>query len=564
MLGSHPGSTSSPIAPETLCTSLVAALRELGVEQAFGVVGGAISSFCHAIVHSPIQYLHFRHETGATFAALEASLASGRPTLVFTTAGPGLTNALTGICAARWEGAHVILVSACSSPAHRGRVATQETGPTTLPTTLFLGGAPFHYATVLDHPAQLEPVVAELARGLRRPHGFVAHVSLPIAVQTLAPRPLRVPLARVPTPSVDPALARHVAALLHDQRFVIWVGHGARHAAAPIRALAERTGARVMSSPRGKGIFPEDHPLFLGVTGLGGHTEVDDALVAERPTYTLVLGTKLGESTSFWARELIPSEAFVHVDVDASAFAAAFPDVPTHGIEADVGCFVSALLEVWPESPRLRSHAPALPRPPAPDLRERGEVRPQALFAALQHIVVEGSDAIVMAESGNSFCWATNLLRFATPGRYRVSTGFGSMGHAATGVVGAALARQGKAIALLGDGAMLMSCEIHTAVQYGAKAIWVVLNDACYLMCEQGMQMLGWQPFATRLGRVDFVAFARSLGAEGEHVEHETQLDAALQRALAAAGPYVLDVTIDSRELAPSGRRHKTLLSVGS
>lgn len=548
---------------ETLCSSFVAGLHQLGVEASFGVVGGAISSFCQAIVHSPIQYLHFRHESGAGFAALEASLATGKPTLVFTTAGPGLTNALTGLCAARWEGAHVIVVSASSSPAHRGRVATQETGPQTLPSGLYSAGSPFHYATVLDHPAQLDAVIAELARGLRRPQGFVAHVSLPIAVQTLAPRSVRVPLAPAFAARVDPTLAHEVATLLQGKRIAIWVGFGARHAAGPIRALVERTGARVLCSPRGKGVVPEDHPNFLGVTGLGGHAEVDDRLAAERPDYTLVLGTKLGESTSFWARELVPELAFVHVDVDPSVFAAAYPEVPTHAIEAEVGPFVEALLAAWPsDTAPMPTPAPrVVPEPPKP--RESLVVRPQVLFAAVQRLVVEGSDAIVMAESGNSFCWATNLLRFASPGRYRVSTGFGSMGHAATGVVGAALARRGKAVALLGDGAMLMSCEIHTAVQYRAPAIWIVLNDACYLMCEQGMQMLGWQPFGTALERVDFVALARSLGAAGEAVGNELALDAALGRALAAEGPYVIDVAIDAREVAPSGRRHKTLMQQG-
>lgn len=564
------GSTPGPREPSargggTVSAALVEALRGLGVDLAFGVVGGAISPFCRALAQSEISYLHFRHETGAAFAALEASLASGRPTLVFTTAGPGLTNALTGMSAARWDGGRVILVSACTSPAHRGRVATQETGPQTLPAGgLFLSGPPFHYATVVDHPAQLEAAVAEIARGLRRADGFVAHISLPIAVQTEAlARPVRLALAPAMPASCPVALGATYARLLHGSSLAIWAGFGARRAAAPLRAFAERSGARVFCSPRGKGVFPEDHPQYLGVTGLGGDPEVDEALALARPDYTLVLGTRMGESTSFWARELVPRVAFVHVDVNPQVFAAAFPDVPTHGVEADVGAFLAALLEAWPEG-----HPPAPPRTPRPRprppaARASGEVRPQVLFDAVQRVVVDGSDAVVLAESGNSFCWATNLLRFSAPGRYRVSTGFGSMGHAATGVVGAALARRGKAVALLGDGAMLMLSEVHSAVQYGAPAVWVVLNDACYLMCEQGMSMLGWRPFGTRMPRVDFVMLAHALGAEGESVRGEAEVEGALRRAMAAERPYVLDVAIDAAEVAPSGRRHKTLMQQG-
>ncbi|MEZ4403633.1 MAG: thiamine pyrophosphate-dependent enzyme [Kofleriaceae bacterium] len=168
-----------------------------------------------------------------------------------------------------------------------------------------------------------------------------------------------------------------------------------------------------------------------------------------------------------------------------------------------------------------------------------------------------------MAESGNAFCWSTHLLRFATPGRYRVSTGFGSMGHATSGVVGAALARGGKAFALVGDGAMMMMNEVHAAVQYRADAVWVVLNDACYLMCAQGMRVMGWEPFACDLPRVDFVALARAIGADGERVEREAEVGPALARAAAARGPWVIDVAVDPTEAPPSGRRNKSLMQQG-
>ena len=90
---------------------------------------------------------HFRHESGAAFAAIEAGFASGRPTVLFTTTGPGLTNALTGIYAARDERARVIVVSAYTAAASRGRCAIQETSRHTLPPSLYESGHPFHFAT---------------------------------------------------------------------------------------------------------------------------------------------------------------------------------------------------------------------------------------------------------------------------------------------------------------------------------------------------------------------------------------------------------------------------------
>jgi acetolactate synthase-1/2/3 large subunit len=190
-------------------------------------------------------------------------------------------------------------------------------------------------------------------------------------------------------------------------------------------------------------------------------------------------------------------------------------------------------------------------------------VRPQVLLDAVQRHVVDGSDAIVLAESGNSFAWANHLLRFSQPGRYRVSTGFGSMGHATTGVVGAALARRGKAVALVGDGAMLMLTEVSTAVQYRAPVVWVILNDNLYAMCDQGMRAMGWDPFGTEMPPTDFVSIARACGADGIRVEREADLDDALSLAMNAPCPFVVDVRIDPRENAPSGRRNRNLMQQG-
>lgn len=545
----------------TVANVLAAKLSELGVEHAFGVMGGAIAPFFKALFESSINVTHFRHEAGAAFAAIEASLATRRPVVVFTTAGPGIANAITGMLAARWEGAHVIFVSASSSPAHRGRVATQETTQhTMLGTGLYMPGGPLHFAATIDHPQQLGPVVSQLAAGLRRPNGFVAHVSLPIAMQgaVLASIPA---LARRPHIEPGERVASSHANLLRDSSVVLWVGHGARHASELVRRLAERLSARVMCSPRAKGIFSESHPLYLGVTGLGGHESVDAYFADNRPDYVLVLGTRMGESTSFWRSEITPSKAFLHVDIDPDAFGVAYPEVPTIAIEAELEAYLPSLLALLPRNDR-----DALVSAPTREVlvaRASGGVRPAMLMQEIQAVFVDKSDAWLMAESGNSFCWANHHLRFSEPGRYRVSTGFGSMGHATSAVVGAAIARRRKAVAIVGDGAMMMMNEVHTAVQYRADAVWVVLNDACYQMCAQGMQMMGWEPFSCDLPRVDFVALARAIGAAGVRVEREGDLREALESALRVSGPVVVDVSIDPTEAPPSGRRNQSLMQQG-
>ncbi len=551
----------------TLVHALVEALRGLGVEKAFGVSGGAIALLFDAIEESQIELHHFRHESGSAFAATEAYFAAGKPTLVFATTGPGMLNVLTGLMAARWDGAKVILVSGATSVAQRGRWATQETSSYTLPQdALYSGGSIFDFAVRMEHPSELPEVLKRVSLGLSRPGGFVAHVCLPMSMQSR-----RIDLDQVTrdttrqsAPAVTPQDVEMTARLLKPSPFVIWAGFGATAAAPLVRELMERSGAKLMCSPRAKGIVSEMHPSFVGVTGLGGHEEVTEHMVQQRPNWILVLGSRLGEATSFWDRDLLPCEGLIHVDIDPEVPGTAFPDFKTIGIQAEIGYFLNELLEYFPVRPqpanfKLRQwqelrHAPREGRVP---------VRPQVLMDAIQRHVVQDTEAVVMGECGNAFAWCNHYLRFSQSGRYRASTLFGAMGHMSCGVVGAALATGGKAVAVVGDGSMLMNSEISTAAQYGAQAVWVVLNDAGYGMCRDGHKALGLTSSEVAIPRVDFVSLARSMGGNGARVESEELLEIAFEEAMRSPQPFVLDIHIDIHETSPLLRRFESLIKQG-
>jgi len=555
-----------PALERTLSSELVALFRDLGVRYAFGLTGGANTLFVDTLGKSAIRVVQCRHEGGAGFAAAEAYFACGAPSLVFATTGPGILNVLNGIMAARWEGAKIILISGITSAEHRGRWSAQETSAFTLPVAdLFAPGPLFHYATVIDTPRQLRAIANRLSLGLQRPQGFVAHVALPISGQLASVSvPARAPSLRVLSTGCSEAAAIECAELLQKKPFVIWTGFGARSAALPILQLAERTGAHVMSTPRGKGVFPENHALYLGVTGMGGHDRVQEQLAKLCPQRALVLGSRLGEGSSFWTPELVPPGGFIHVDIDPDVPGAAYPAASTLAVSCEIAPFVQALLRHIP--PRTDSARPCA-SVPSPSLEQaRGGlaatkgVRASALMHAIQRVVVDGSDAIVMAESGNAFAWASQELRFVAPYRYRVSTGYGSMGHFSAGVVGAALGRAGKAVAIVGDGSMLMNSEVSTAAQHALPAVWIVLNDGRFSMVEQGMRMLGCTPVDATFPQVDFAAVARAMGADGMRVSSEAELDAALECAMRAKGPFILDVIMSDIEASPLVRRAKSLM----
>ncbi len=478
----------------------------------------------------------------------------------------GLTNVLTGIAAARWEGAKIILISAYTSAKLRGKWALQETSSNTMPRELFAPGVIFHYAKRIKSDDELPELTQQLAIGLSRPGGFVAHISIPTDIQTSSASYLYPPKLKPLFSTPEENIITQVAELLSSDPFAIWLGFGAGDAAPEILQLAEQTGAAVMSSPRGKGIFPENHPQFVGVTGFAGHQSAIEYMQSHPPERILVLGTRLGEFTSFWNPVMIPPKGFIHVDIDPSVPGAAYPGTNTFLICAEIKIFLHQLLEKLPK--KLSWHpVQSLPNPqpitpqnqdynPYKDL-----VRPRMVMNIIQEVIVEGSDAIVMAEGGNSFAWATHYLKFNQPNRWRISTGFGSMGHFTTGVVGAGITRGTKAVAIVGDGSMLMNNEINTAVQYDIPAVWIVLNDSQYNMCTQGLAKLGYNQPKTKFPAIDFVMFARSMGADGISVNREFELKPALLQAMTSTVPFVIDVKINPEESAPIGTRLTSLLA---
>ncbi len=549
----------------TFAVAFAETLEELGVRHAFGVTGGAISFFWSALGGTSIEVTHFRHESGAAFAACEASIASGRPVVVFVTTGPGLTNVLTGVYASRHEPARVILVSASTESGMYGRRPIQETGPRTLPWDgIFTAGPLFDFAAVVSSPDELCAVVETLADGLAARTRFLAHVSLTLPAQrgaaTRVHPPARIAVRHGVADADEAAAAAYE--LLHDQPWVLWVGAGTRHLADPVRRLARAAGVPVMATSRGKGVIAEDDPAYLGVTGFAGHPSVLAYLDRHRPRYTLVLGTALSDTASGYHPGYLPSIAFVHVDLDPSVHGQAYPAVKTVPVVADTGAFCTRLAELF----EAGQPAPVLPVPgvrPFPDAGPPGHgdrIHPGRLMDAVQAVFVD-TGQLVMAETGNALAWAVNRLRFTDPEHWRGPSGLvGSMGHFSTGVVGAALATSRPAVALVGDGSMLMLNEVSTAVATGASAIWVVLNDSCYNMCAQGAQVLGLTNVDCSLPETDFAAYARSLGAAGITVRHTDELADSLAAALRATGPVVVDVHIDPRVGAPTAGRNAGLL----
>lgn len=540
----------------TCADAIAQMLVDLGVRHAFGVLGGGIAQVYASMRAAGIDTVHARHETGAVFMAIEAHFASDTPVAVFTTTGPGVTNALTGLVAAAWDGAKIIALTGMTELEHRGRAAFQETLPKALAMSSWAAST-LHADFTLERASELPAVRRRLEAGLSSPGGYLANISIGVGVQRAPATPTRTRIKPRRAQVASPSALQHARERLESGDFVIWVGFGARQHAAKILEFAERSGARVMASARAKGVFPESHPQYLGVTGMfGSHAAVQSYFRAQRPEHVLVLGSRLGQITSCFDPDYLPRDALIHVDTDASVFGVAYPKARTIGVQVDIGDLLDALDDLWPARP-LPTPKPAivaeLPR------SEQGLVHPRALMAAVQRVVIERSNATVLADAGNSFAWANSELRFDAPRRYRTASGFASMTGATSGVVGAALASGKPAVAIVGDGAMLMSNEVSTAVAHKANAKWIVLNDASYGMVRHGMVAVGLDPTDSDMPATNFELLALALGATGLRVRDESQLDATLERMLAIPGPVIVDVAIDPGPAPSFGRRNADL-----
>lgn len=538
-----------------VAATIVSRLEALGVRQAFGVVGGGVARLAEAIHKSTIRFTHTCHETGAALMAAEAYFATNQPAVIVTTTGPGLANASAGLAMAAWEGAKVLCIAGSTPARGRGRCSFQETAALSAE-ELSDGAFPRIETFHLESADQLPRLMRRLAHYWAGPRGGVARLLVAPEVQAAEVEVRPSSIAPAPMRSVSEDVIEDVSRRL-QQSSVIWVGFGARHAAPLVRELAERTGARVMSSPRAKGIFPENHPQYIGVTGLfGGQEGPYRAFEEERPKHLIVLGSRLGEATSCFADEFTPSESIVHVDLDPTTFGVAYASPETLGVEMDIGDFLSRL-RVW-----LPAVAPPTTRHSqlrtVRDAQVEGgtPVSPRALMSSVQRVVVERSDAVVFADPGNAFAWTNLLLRIDEPFRYRVGPTYGAMTHAVCGAVGATLASGKPSVALVGDGSMLMNNELTTAVRERLNVTWVILNDSSYGMVRHGMKAIGMEPFGVEFSHTDFAAMAKAVGAEGCRVKDASELDEALTNALAHAGPSVIDVLIDREEVPPFGNRN--------
>lgn len=352
-----------------------------------------------------------------------------------------------------------------------------------------------------------------------------------------------------------------VVEMLKTKGSVLWIGYGCRGASALVMKLAERYDLPVLATPRAKGIFPETHALYQGTTGLGA--SLSPTMRANPPTGVLLLGSKAAELSSMFIQCEWVDTVFYCVSLETSEVKRNMPKGSV-AIEAEVGLFLRALLEIKVTGHRIVK--PAIPKatiPPMP-ATSKGRIHPSKIMYVVQ-VAINRDACSIIAEAGKSLCWTAHYLKFPKPGLYRSNLDSAPLGHAVCGVVGMGLAYN-HAVAIVSDAAMLKQSEVSTAVLYGSKAIWLVMNGSQYDTFDQTSQASGDVPPPYCIPYTDFELLARAVGCEGSTVTGEKELREALKEALMRDGPTVINVLVDSSPVAPlkSKKHGSPVMPLGS
>jgi len=552
--GVYVGMSEEKAHVRTVGDLMMETLSNWGVKHVFGMVGHSNLGLADALriqdEEGNITYYGIRHEGAASFACSAYGKLTGRPAACLSIAGPGATNLLTGLWDANVDRSPVVALT--------GQVETQVLGPGAFQ-EIDLKAA-FGKVAQWQQPALPNSKHAELVNLACKSailNRGVSHIIFPDEVPKLpaaAGAKAGGPRGRVTPSEISPpeeSMGAAVELLARSKRPVIIVGHGSRFQIPGVVELAEMLGCPVITTFKGKGLIPDSHPLAAGVLGRSG-TPVASWVMNESDCL-LVLGASFSNHTG-----ITPKKPTIQVDFDPMMLGKFHAvDVLVWG---EIGVTSGILRDrlqgridtedqrgdlekrwaIWRAEKESR----------AGDDRGRG-VNSASIFAALARQAPD--DAIIAVDVGN------NTYSF---GRYfecelqavLMSGYLGSIGFAFPAAMGAWAATQEddplfrgrKVISVSGDGGFgQYLAELTTAVKYGMGITHILLNNNELGKISKEQKAGDWDVWQTSLHNPDFAEYANLCGALGLSVRARGDLDEAMSRAIAHAGPSLVEIHSD-------------------
>ena len=535
--------------------ALMTAMEKEGVKQVFGLPGGANLPMYDEFNRCDIRHILVRHEQSAAHMADGFGRVSRKPGVCFATSGPGATNILTGIATAQADSAPMIAVT--------GQVAVNMIGKDAFQESDIIGMANpvVKYAFQPRNAADIPEVVK---KGF-----FIAETGRPGPVLIDVPKDVQTNEAPMEFPDefkiqgyhpwADPDIVnveRAIDMLLHAEKPIILAGGGAiiSSAFAELQAVAETLMLPVVSTFKGKGAFPETHPLSLGPIGMHGHAEANK-MMAEADC-VLAIGTRFSDRSVGTFEAFEKRLKIIHMDVDPAeigknqnAQIAVVGDVKVN-LRVMVKLLLQKAIKKTDESPWVK-HVKETKAYWKENLKiHPGEMGAAKILRKLRELLPK--ESIVTTEVGQHQMWASLFYDVIQPGTFFSSTGLGTMGWGFPAAIGAKVAKPDVPVVdIAGDGSFSMTeNSLATAVLEDIPVIVFVLNNSTLGMVAQ------WQRtfYDRRMTGVeqhscpDYVKLAESYGAQGIRAQSMDELDKAIKNALSSDVATVIDIPIDPEE----------------
>jgi len=536
-------------------TALMKALEKEGVKEVFGLPGGANLPMYDELGKSNIRHILVRHEQSAAHMADGFGRVSRKPGVCFATSGPGATNLLTGIATAQADSAPMVAVTGQVPVAMIGKDAFQESDiigmanpalkysyqprtPEEIPTMVKQG----FYIAETGRPG---PVLLDIPKDVQQNEGKFTF-----------PDEVRVPGYHPWTDPDIPNTARAVELLLSAQKPIILAGGGViiSSAFAELQSIAELLMIPVVTTFKGKGAFPENHPLSLGPIGMHGHAEANKLMT--EADCVLAIGTRFSDRSVGTFAEFEKNLKIIHMDVDPAEIGKnQTTSVAVVGdVRASLRIFGKMLMDkavrTSDDNPWLK-HVKEVKQYWRENLKiHPGEMGAAKILRKLRELLPH--ESIVTTEVGQHQMWASLFFDAIHPGTFFSSTGLGTMGWGFPAAIGAKTARPDVPVVdIAGDGSFNMTeNSLATAVLEDLPVIVFLINNSSLGMVAQWQRTFyDRRMVGVELNKCpDYVKLAESYGAQGLRAQSMDELDKAIKTALKSEVATVIDIPIDPEE----------------
>ena len=537
---------------DTCAAVLARTLREAGITRMFGLPGGEILEFIHSAKREGIGFLLTRHEAAASFMADVSGQIQRKPGVCVSTLGPGAVNMTLGVANAYLDRSPLVAVTATMSAANAPFATHQR---------LDLNAVyrPFTKAQItLDGKNTAAKVRRVLAASVAPRMGPV-HIAIPSDIARLPEQP---PTEDGVIDTCEPAIANADAASIarvadaigaaKRPLIILGIDLNPYEDTKPAREFAERLGVAVFVTPKGKGLFAEDHPQFGGTcAGVAG----DSVIMEFFKTADLLIGVGFEpvESDKLWHKEmklasigpvtLADSEYRPHVEAVGNV-----PHTLAELAKKQFGPFE------WPTDavPKLRAELRTVLAAQGPTNGLSGFALTERLRQLMPRDTILATD-VGAIKSITSQAWASYK-----PMTFFESNGLSAMSYGLPAAMAARLQFPDRPVlCTMGDGGFGMTCaEIETCVRERIHFITVVFNDSSLSLIHVAQANRNHEPYGVDHGSVDFAAVAAAMGAWSKRVRTLDELDAAIREAVSIDRPVVIDAIVDPREYKAHNSSH--------